>query len=77
MVAAASAGCIRFHHMESNLPRSAQWKKFIGNRIRLEADRGEFCENKKNVAELNEKTRKKCLIRDVIVVVLQNLPVFA
>jgi hypothetical protein len=37
----------------------------------------EFCKILKNVAELNEKTRKKCLIRDVIVTVLQILPVFA
>ncbi len=52
-------------------------EKVFASGTKLEDATREFGEIRKNVAELNEKTRKKCLLRDVIVTVLQNLPVFA
>lgn len=59
-------GCSKFHHVERKLPgRPHTRDHFAGIAATKEAQR-EFCKIQQNVAELDEKMRKKCLIRDVI-----------
>jgi hypothetical protein len=69
--------CVSFDHMETKLPQYACAEKRLSQASTRGNSESKFCKFQKNVAKFNEKTRMKCLIRDIVTAVLPILPVFA